>query len=113
MSSAASLSFTGDCMRVAGEVDFASVVALEREGEAWLRGAAPVTCSVNMSAVSNCNSAGTALLLSWRRTAAAVGKVLAIEQVPQSLEALIHLGGLDDALPATTTTVNRAERTGE
>jgi anti-anti-sigma factor len=113
MSIAASLAFTGDCMRVAGEVDFASVVALERDGEAWLRGAAPVNCRVNLSAVSDCNSAGTALLLSWRRTAAAVGKVLAIEQVPQSLAALIHLGGLDDVLPATHTVNNRAERADE
>jgi len=113
MSNTASLSFTGDCMRVAGEVDFDSVVALERDGESWLRGPAPVNCRVNLNAVSHCNSAGTALLLSWRRTAAAAGKVLAIEQVPQSLEALIHLGGLDDALPATPTADNRAERADE
>jgi len=109
MSIAASIAFSGDCMSVAGEVDFVSVVGLESEGEAWLRGPAPVNCRVNLSAVSHCNSAGTALLLSWRRTAAAVGKVLAIEQVPQSLQALIHLGGLDDALPATPTANNRAE----
>lgn len=113
MSVTASLSFTGDCMRVAGEVDFDSVVALESEGEAWLRGPAPASCRVNLSAVDRCNSAGTALLISWRRTAAAVGKVLAIEQVPQSLAALIHLGGLDDALPATPTADTRAERAGE
>jgi ABC-type transporter Mla MlaB component len=48
-------------------------------------------------------------LISWRRTAAAVGKVLAIEQVPQSLEALIHLGGLDDVLPAANAADNRTE----
>jgi len=113
MSNTASLSFTGDCMRVAGEVDFDSVVALERDGESWLRGPAPVNCRVNLNAVSHCNSAGTALLLSWRRTAAAAGKVLAIEQVPQSLEALIHLGGLDDARPATPAADNRAERADE
>lgn len=109
MSIAASLAFSADCMRVAGEVDFDSVVALERDGEAWLRGSAQLNCRVNLSAVTHCNSAGTALLLSWRRTAAEVGKVLVIEQVPESLQALIHLGGLDDALPATPTTDNRAE----
>lgn len=113
MSIAASLAFTGDCMRVAGAVDFDSVLALEREGDAWLRGAAPVKCRVDLSAVSRCNSAGTALLLSWRRTAAAVGKVLAIEQVPPGLEALIHLGGLDDALPATPSANDRAGRADE
>jgi anti-anti-sigma factor len=105
----ASLAFTVDCMQVAGKVNFSSVVALEREGEAWLRGAAPVHCRVNLGAVNHCNSAGTALLLSWRRTAAATGKVLAIEQVPQSLLALIHLGGLDDVLPAISTADNRAK----
>ncbi len=100
MSNAASMVFTDDCMRVAGEVDFVSVVALESEGEVWLRGPAPTDCRVNLSAVDRCNSAGTALLLSWRRTAASVGKHLTIEQLPPGLAALIHLGGLDDVLPA-------------
>jgi len=86
-------------MRVAGGIDFASVLLLEREGEAWLKGQAPAECRVDLSAVSSCNSAATALLISWLRTATAAGKTLAIEQVPQNLEALLRLGGLDDLLP--------------
>lgn len=103
MSVPASIAFTDDCMRVAGEIDFASVIGLEREGEAWLQNKAPESCKVNLSAVSRSNSAGTALLISWLRTAAAVDKNLQLEQVPQSLAALIHLGGLDDVLPAFDT----------
>jgi len=98
MSDAATVSFAADCMHVAGGIDFASVVALEREGEAWLRSQAPVMCRVDLGAVSSCNSAGTALLVSWLRTAAAAGKTLSIERVPPGLGALLHLGGLDELL---------------
>ncbi len=103
MSIPASIAITADCMSVAGEIDFTSVVSLEREGEAWLRTQAPQKCRVNLSAVSRSNSAGTALLISWLRTAASAGKNLQLEQLPQSLAALIQLGGLDDVLPAFDT----------
>lgn len=100
MTAQAALSFNSDCMQVTGEIDFASVIALESEGAAWLQNQAPVNCRVNLGAVSRSNSAGTALLISWQRTAAASGKNLRIEQVPQSLQALLHLGGLDNVIPA-------------
>ncbi|MFA7552906.1 MAG: STAS domain-containing protein [Spongiibacteraceae bacterium] len=100
MTAEASLSFAGDCMQVAGEINFTSVIALETEGAVWLQSQAPDKCRVNLGAVSYSNSAGAALLISWQRTAAAVGKKLEIEQVPQSLQGLLHLSGLDNVLPA-------------
>lgn len=100
MAGVASLSFSDDCMSVAGVIDFVSVIDLEAKGEHWLRERAPLVCRVDLSAVSDCNSAGTALLLSWLRTANSVGKQLNIEHLPQSLSALMRLGGLDRLLLA-------------
>jgi ABC-type transporter Mla MlaB component len=39
-------------------------------------------------------------LLSWLRTARAAGKVVEIENVPESLSGQMHLAGLEDILPA-------------
>jgi anti-anti-sigma factor len=99
MSDLATITFTDDCMRVAGGIDFASVIALARDGEAWLKSQAPSRCRVDLGAVSSCNSAGTALLVSWLRTAAALDKTLVIERVPENLAALLALGGLDMLVP--------------
>jgi phospholipid transport system transporter-binding protein len=85
-------------MGVDGVLDFASVIPLEKEGETWLREQAPASCRLDLSGVSGCNSAATALLLSWLRTARAAGKTLAVDNVPQGLRALMHLAGLEDVL---------------
>lgn len=98
MSDKASLSFSSDCIFVAGTIDFTGVMALESEGEAWLRELAPKDCLVDLDAVKHCNSAVTALLLSWLRTSQSVGKSLSIEQIPESLQALLELGGLTEIL---------------
>ncbi len=100
MTAAASLSFEGDCMRVEGTLDFATVIPLETQGKAWLREQAPAVCRLDLGAVANCNSAATALVLSWLRTAHAVGKKLSIENVPESLRGQMQLASLDDILSA-------------
>lgn len=102
MTGLASLSFSGDRMCVSGQIDFASVIPLELEGETWLRREAPDACVVDMGDVRQCNSAGAALLLSWLRTAGTVGKTLSIENMPENLLAQVHLADLEDVLPAAT-----------
>ena len=97
----ASLSFSGDRMCVSGVIDFASVIPLESEGQTWLRQEAPEACVVDMGGVSQCNSAGAALLLSWLRTAGNTGKTLRIERLPENLLAQVHLADLEDVLPAS------------
>jgi phospholipid transport system transporter-binding protein len=99
---AARLEFDPDRMHVGGVVDFATVVVLEHQGEQWLRDEAPALCHLDLSEVTQCNSAVAALLLSWLRTARAVGKELTIENVPGSLRGQIDLAGLEDVLPAPT-----------
>tara|TARA_R110001592_G_scaffold363248_4_gene682166 strand:+ start:14166 stop:14468 length:303 start_codon:yes stop_codon:yes gene_type:complete len=98
MNAAAQLSFEGAFMRVRGTVDFASVVSLEQQGETWLREEAPAECRVDLSGVSHCNSAATALLLSWLRVAHAAGKKLIIENMPEGLRGLVSLAALDTVL---------------
>ncbi len=98
MNRGASISFSGDSMRLEGVLDFTNVVALQEQGDAWLRERAPASCRLDLGGVVNSNSAGTTLLLGWLRSAAAAGKHLSIEHFPDSLRALMHLGGLDEVL---------------
>jgi len=101
VSEPAHLVFAGDRMRVCGVVDFTSVLALEQQGREWLRDQAPALFHLDLSDVTHCNSAVVALLLSWLRTARAVDKEVAIENVPRSLNGQMHLAGLEGILPAS------------
>jgi len=100
MNEPAELAFDADLMRVCGVVNFATVVPLAQQGEQWLREQAPQRCRLDLGGVSRCNSAGTALLLSWLRAARSVGKDLAVENVPATLRKILLLAGLEDVLPA-------------
>ena len=95
MSAGAQLALSGDCMRVSGELDFASVIPLKPQGDQWLRTEAPAACRLDLGGVTRSNSAATALLLAWLRTAAAAGKTLRVENAPAPLRALLHLVSLD------------------
>jgi len=53
---------------------------------------------VSLSDVRAVDSAGVAVLLSWRRRAAAEGKTLSFTDVPASLKALAELYGVEDLL---------------
>lgn len=102
MSDAAELSFSRDCMQLAGTLDFATVIQLQEAGDNWLRDEAPVACRLDMSGVTRSNSAGTALLLAWLRTASASGKSLRVQHVPENLQSLMELAGLDKVLSNDT-----------
>ena len=91
----ASLAFSGDHMHLSGILDFVTVVSLQPEGDTWLREQAPANCTLDMSGVTQSNSAGTALLLAWLRTACSSGKSLDIAHIPDSLRALMELAGLE------------------
>jgi len=95
----------GDTLRVSGELEFGSAGRLLEEGERWLRGPAPSACRLDLAAVTRCNSAGVALVLGWLRAAGAGGKTLQLDNVPQALQSLLHLAGLESVLspelPAT------------
>jgi phospholipid transport system transporter-binding protein len=58
----------------------------------------PKTGVVSLSEVHAVDSAGVAVLLSWRRRAQAEGKKLSFVDVPPSLKALAELYGVEDLL---------------
>jgi len=60
----------------------------------------PRTGEVSFSDVRAVDSAGVAVLLSWRRRAAGEGKTLSFVDVPPSLKALAELYGVEDLLDA-------------
>ena len=60
----------------------------------------PTTGVVSLADVRAVDSAGVAVLLSWRRRAAAEGKKLSFVDVPASLQALAELYGVEDLLQA-------------
>jgi len=60
--------------------------------------ALPETGVVSLSAVHTVDSAGVAVMLSWRRRAAAEGRKLVFVDVPPNLVALAQLYGVEDLL---------------
>ena len=58
----------------------------------------PRTGVASLAEVRAVDSAGVAVLLSWRRRAAAEGKTLSFVDVPASLKALAELYGVEDLL---------------
>jgi phospholipid transport system transporter-binding protein len=62
--------------------------------------ALPETGVVALGGIESVDSAGVAVLLSWRRRAAAEGKTLTFADVPASLVALAQLYGVEDLLQA-------------
>ena len=91
----------GDRWMLAGAltVDTAASV-LEASREAAL----PPTGIVSLAGVDNVDSAAVAVLLAWRRRAAAEGKDLSFTDVPASLSALAELYGVEELIgrPART-----------
>ena len=78
----------GQCS-VAGDLTLATAADLWRElrGSGLLRGDA----SVDLSQVSECDSAGLALLLAWRASCQANGGDLVVKELPGRLAALAGL----------------------
>ena len=74
-------------------VDSAAAVLAASE-----QAALPETGVVSLSAVHTVDSAGVAVMLSWRRRAAAEGRKLVFADVPPNLVALAELYGVEDLL---------------
>jgi len=80
--------------RLQGELDFATVNALERGARrhgAWPR-------SIDLSEVQRVDSAGLALLLGWYRRAHLGGANLRMLHVPEQLRSMAELYELDTLL---------------
>jgi len=100
MGEPARLELEGDRILLTGAIDFSNVMALDHQGKTWLREQAPAQCRLDLGGVNHCNSAIAALLLSWMRAARAAGKEVAVENLPEALQGIIRLAGLEDTFHA-------------
>jgi phospholipid transport system transporter-binding protein len=89
----------GDRSRVNGVLHFTSVTALLKSGiEAIGNGRAAV---IDLSGVSDSDSAGLALLIEWLSIAKAGNRSLRYENIPAQLHQLARLSDVDDLLTAS------------
>ncbi|MDB5776691.1 MAG: anti-anti-sigma regulatory factor [Herbaspirillum sp.] len=68
--------------------------------EAGLQALAAGESAFDLSDLSSVDSSAVAVLLEWRRQAAAKGAALSFGVLPADLQSLIDLYGVDDLLPS-------------
>ena len=86
-------------LRVAGELNFATVPLLLEQGNALLAGRAGARVSLDLREVTRGDSAGLALLIEWMRTARRQGSAIEFRNIPPQMLAIARVSGLDDVLP--------------
>ncbi len=98
--SAASIEPAADgSLRVCGELDFPSVVALCEAGIALFRDRSPLT--IDLGGVERANSAGLVLLLEWLQWARRAKRDLRFLNLPPPLVAIARFTNADELLGAT------------
>ncbi|MES2216775.1 MAG: STAS domain-containing protein [Pseudomonadota bacterium] len=93
MSSAASIDYQADSLQVSGALNFVTVVALWRESLAKLP--AYNALHFDMAKVSDCNSAGLALMLEWLKYAKRNNKKIIFNNIPANLASIIKVAGIN------------------
>ncbi len=84
------------CLKLAGPLTLAQVSARLGEGRARIAQGLEV---VDLSAVTQVDSAALALLLAWLRSAREAGRTLSIVGAPPALQSLASLYDVDSILP--------------
>jgi len=92
-----SLQVVGDRWTVSGAITMDSVVGLLAASASL---AMPPAGVVDLEHIDRVDSAGVALLLDWKRRAAAEGTPLQFSGVPQNMMSLALLYGVEDMLGA-------------
>ena len=87
----------GDTLRVQGDLDFDSVVALWGMTESLF--AADPPTRIDLRGVSRANSAGVALLVAWLGRVQHRQQTVAFINVPAQMRAIIEVADLDTVLP--------------
>lgn len=85
-----------DRMRVVGPMVITTATALKSAGESALAAGANV---IDLSGVTDADSAAVAVLLAWTRGAQERRQVLSIVESPDSIRSLAALYGVADLLP--------------
>jgi len=84
-------------MLLSGPVKLGNVAQLLEEGRMHL---AEGVATVDLSEVTELDSSALALLLAWLREARAGGRAVAFANLPESLQTIARLYGVEDLLPA-------------
>lgn len=87
----------GDTLRVQGDLDFDSVVALWDMTESLFATDPPTR--IDLRGVSRANSAGVALLVAWLGRVQRRQQTVAFINVPAQMRAIIEVADLDTVLP--------------
>lgn len=100
---AASLEPAGDGrILVRGPVVFATAGGLLADSEGVFRGSGPLV--IDLSAVSDADSAGLALLVEWLRMGSARARPVSIVGMPDKLLAIARLSGVAEMLGGSAAT---------
>ncbi len=83
-------------MMVSGPVTLANVAGLLDEGRRHL---AEGVRTVDLGEVTEMDSAALALVLAWLRDAKAAGRAISFANLPESLQTIARLYGVDSLLP--------------
>ena len=83
--------------RVSGELDLETAAGMLSAGTAAFAGVP--RAEVDLSAVTDADSAGLAVLIEWVRGACTSGRSIAFRGLPPRLAELARIGGVADLLP--------------
>jgi phospholipid transport system transporter-binding protein len=89
----------GEVLALTGDLSFETVPAVLAQTEQFAaRADLPERLTIDFAAVTGVDSAAVALLLEWRRLAAARGKSLEFANLPANLLALAELYGVAELI---------------
>ncbi|MCW9012656.1 MAG: STAS domain-containing protein [Gammaproteobacteria bacterium] len=83
-------------LKLAGVLDFHSVADLLKGDQSWLQGD---QISIDLTEITQTNSAGLALLLEWMKMAQQKGLQIKYHSVPEQLLVIARAYGVDQDLP--------------
>jgi phospholipid transport system transporter-binding protein len=86
-----------DTQRVSGALTFDTVPAVYEQSAAWFAGEGELV--IDLSQVARADSAGLALMLEWLKRAAARNRTVRFTGMPEQVQTLIRINGLQAALP--------------
>lgn len=92
------MSAAASAQAVEGELTFDTVPALYRASAAWFAGTDEVV--IDLARVTRVDSAGLALLIDWLQRAERAGRPLRFANIPETVQTLLRISGLDNQLPA-------------
>lgn len=96
MSDLATITVKDQCLLVAGELNFNSVMLIWQQSLPLLKSLA--AWSFDFSAVTSTNSAALALLLEWRKLALSQQKTASFHHLSEQLVSLAKVAGVDTIL---------------